>query len=103
MLELGFPPDARRGIDGGEPLHTAAYLGRADVLRLLLEQGADLVHRDGSREARLATAEVLLEAGARHLLESRVGQEQAPGYCIVEPPLTPRTCPVMKRASSDAR
>ena len=85
MLELGFPPDARRGVDGGAALHAAAYMGRADVVRLLLEHGAELESRDGQwrgtplcwalvgsgegpRGRRPAdwveTAEVLLEAGA---------------------------------------
>ena len=85
MLELGFPPDARRGIDGGAALHTAAYRGRADVVRLLVGHGADLECRDrqwwstplcwalvGSGERPggphasdwVAAAEILLEAGA---------------------------------------
>jgi len=47
MLELGFPAGAVRGIDGAAPLHAAAYFGRADVLRLLVERGADVEQPDG--------------------------------------------------------
>jgi ankyrin repeat protein len=46
MLDLGFPPDTRRGPDGGAALHAAAYMGRADVVRLLIAHGADVECRD---------------------------------------------------------
>ena len=41
MLELGFSPDDRNGF-GEQPLHTAAYYGNAEVVRLLIDAGADL-------------------------------------------------------------
>jgi ankyrin repeat protein len=47
MLELGFPAGARRGADGGSALHAAAYWGREDVVRLLIDAGADVEARDG--------------------------------------------------------
>lgn len=46
MLDLGFPIDARRDSDGATALHTAAYAGRADVVRLLIAAGADVEARD---------------------------------------------------------
>jgi ankyrin repeat protein len=85
MLELGFPPGATRGMDGGAALHAAGYLARTDVVRLLLDAGADVEQLDrqwhstplcwaavGSGEQRdsgrpedwLATVRVLLDAGA---------------------------------------
>jgi ankyrin repeat protein len=45
MLDLGFSP-ATRGDHGGNPLHAAAHSGSADVVRLLLERGADIEARD---------------------------------------------------------
>lgn len=47
MLDLGFSTDDRNG-SGDQPLHTAAYRGNAEVVRLLIEAGADL----GARDAR---------------------------------------------------
>jgi ankyrin repeat protein len=41
MLDLGFSPDDRNGF-GEQPLHTAAYYGNAEVVRLLIDAGADL-------------------------------------------------------------
>lgn len=46
MLDLGFPVDIHRTLDGATALHTAAYMGRADVVRLLLGRGADVDRRD---------------------------------------------------------
>jgi ankyrin repeat protein len=86
MLDLGFPVDARRSDDGATALHTAAYTGRADVVRLLIAAGADIEALDtafdgtplswatvGSGGAPrhagdgdwVATVEALLDAGAR--------------------------------------
>jgi hypothetical protein len=82
LLHLGFPPDARNR-SGEQPLHTAAYLGNAAVVRLLLDAGADVDARDarfdstpltfatvGSREGAgkpgdwTGTVRQLVEAGA---------------------------------------
>ncbi len=46
MLDLGFPLDAT-GDYAGTPLHLAAMRGRADLVRLLLDRGADPNGRDG--------------------------------------------------------
>jgi ankyrin repeat protein len=40
MLDLGYPLEAHVGEDGGTVLHTAAYAGTADTVRLLLDRGA---------------------------------------------------------------
>jgi hypothetical protein len=45
MLGLGFTPDTRNGF-GEQPLHTAAYAGNAETVRLLLDAGADVDARD---------------------------------------------------------
>ena len=45
MLDLGFPLKTR-GDDGGTPLHAAAYNGSAEIVRLLLDRGADIEARD---------------------------------------------------------
>jgi ankyrin repeat protein/ketosteroid isomerase-like protein len=84
MLDLGFPADVHRLGDGATALHSAAYMGSAGVVRLLIERGADLGALDlqwrstalcwatvgsGEREGRAAgdwvgTIEALLAAGA---------------------------------------
>ena len=85
MLDLGLPSGARRGMDGAAALHAAAYFGRAEVVRLLVEAGADVEQLDGQWESTalcwaavgsgeqrragrpddwLATVRVLLAAGA---------------------------------------
>jgi ankyrin repeat protein len=46
MLDLGFPPDTPRDVDGATALHVAAHAGRADVVQLLIERGADVGARD---------------------------------------------------------
>jgi len=45
MLDLGFTHHARNRM-GEQPLHTAAYAGNAEAVRLLLDAGADLEARD---------------------------------------------------------
>jgi ankyrin repeat protein len=50
MLDLGFSLEAT-GDYGGTPLHLAAMRGRADLVRLLLERGADPNRRDGCYDA----------------------------------------------------
>jgi ankyrin repeat protein len=45
MLDLGFSPQDRNEF-GEQPLHTAAYHGNAEVVRLLIGAGADLDARD---------------------------------------------------------
>jgi len=47
MLELGVPLDTR-GDDGATALHAAAYAGKLDTVRLLLERGADVEARDAT-------------------------------------------------------
>jgi ankyrin repeat protein len=85
MLDLGFQAGGRGGEHGGTALHTAAYCGSADAVRLLLGRGADLEARDATwdstplewasvgsgqrpgtnpRPEWIATVEVLLAAGA---------------------------------------
>jgi len=46
MLDLGFPAAAHRPEDGATALHAAAYSGRTEVVRLLLDRGADVDARD---------------------------------------------------------
>jgi ankyrin repeat protein len=50
MLEFGFGHDARDE-SGEQPLHTAAYHGNADGVRLLLAAGAEVDARDARFEA----------------------------------------------------
>lgn len=85
MLDLGFPVGAVRS-DGATALHAAGYAGRAAVVALLLQRGADVNAPDGhwgssalawttigSREAPryardadwIATVRTLLAAGSR--------------------------------------
>jgi ankyrin repeat protein len=45
MLDLGFTTGARNGL-GEQPLHAAAYAGNADMVRLLIDAGADVDCRD---------------------------------------------------------
>ncbi len=82
MLDRGFSAHARGG-SGEEPLHSAAYNGNADVVRLLLQAGANVDARDGRFDATplafatvgsgeqagqagdwAATVRLLIEAGA---------------------------------------
>jgi ankyrin repeat protein len=49
MLELGFPPHARKF--GEQPLHSAAYHGNAPAVRILLEVGAEVDARDAEFDA----------------------------------------------------
>lgn len=84
MLELGFGHDARDE-SGEQPLHTAAYQGNADAVRMLLSAGAEVDARDtrfdatplafatvgsGEQDAErgdwVATVRLLLDAGAAH-------------------------------------
>jgi ankyrin repeat protein len=46
MLDFGFPIDMRRHGDGATALHAAAYAGSLDLVRLLVERGADVELRD---------------------------------------------------------
>ncbi|HEX9624085.1 MAG TPA: ankyrin repeat domain-containing protein, partial [Streptosporangiaceae bacterium] len=48
MLDLGFPIESRGGEHGATALHSAAYSGSANVVRLLLERGADVEAHDGN-------------------------------------------------------
>src|SRR5439155_4178167 len=49
MLDLGFPL-ATRGKNGATALHTAAYSGAADTVRLLLDRAAGIEARDTAWE-----------------------------------------------------
>jgi ankyrin repeat protein len=55
MLDLGFPVDAHRPVDGATALHAGAYCGRVDVVRLLLARGADVGRRDRQWQATALT------------------------------------------------
>ena len=93
LLDLGFSPGDRNGL-GEQPLHTAAYHGNAEVVRLLIDAGAELDARDarfdgtplayatvgsGERAGRpgnwAETVRLLIEAGA--CPRRRVGLGQA--------------------------
>jgi len=50
MLDAGWPTDVR-GQDGGTPLHWAAWLGNADMARVLVRHGA--AHEDRGDNHRL--------------------------------------------------
>jgi ankyrin repeat protein len=86
MCDLGFSPHARKTHDfgwGEQPLHSAAYAGNVEVVRLLIDAGAEVDARDerfdatplcyatvGSGEQAgqpgdwIATVRLLIEAGA---------------------------------------
>lgn len=54
MCDLGFSPHARNGHGfgwGEQPLHTAAYHGNVEVVRLLLDAGAEVDARDARFDA----------------------------------------------------
>jgi len=58
MLDVGFSTDDHNGF-GERPLHSAAYAGNADVVRLLIDRGAEMDARDSRFEATaLASATV---------------------------------------------
>lgn len=82
LLDLGVPVSARNG-QGETALHAAAYEGRAETVKLLVERGADVDARDACFESTplafatvgsgerpnpdgnwVATVQILLEAGA---------------------------------------
>ena len=50
MLDVGFSPHARNSF-GEQPLHSAAYVGSADMVRLLIDAGADVDGRDARFES----------------------------------------------------
>jgi ankyrin repeat protein len=45
MLDVGFSPDVRNDV-GEQPLHAAAYAGNADMVRLLIDAGAEVDGHD---------------------------------------------------------
>lgn len=51
MLDIGFPVDVRGGAYGGTALHAAGYAGSAEVVRLLIDRGADIEARDARWES----------------------------------------------------
>ncbi len=64
MLDLGFAINARSSDDGGTALHAAAFAGSAEVIRLLLERGADLTALD-SRWGSQPVVWAVIGSGAR--------------------------------------
>jgi ankyrin repeat protein len=73
LLEAGSPPDADLDPNGATPLMGAARYTHGDVVRLLLDSGADVMRRDQSQETALHRAaltddveiiRLLLDAGA---------------------------------------
>ncbi len=51
MLDMGFPADVRGQAHEGTALHAAAYAGGAEVVRLLIDRGADIEARDARWES----------------------------------------------------
>lgn len=51
MLELGFPAGTRGGAHGCTALHTAAFSGSPELVRLLIGAGADVMARDRTWDA----------------------------------------------------
>jgi ankyrin repeat protein len=47
MLDIGFSPETRSD-EGATPLHSAAYAGSAEIVRLLLDRDADIDARDAT-------------------------------------------------------
>ncbi len=62
LLAHGVSPDASDG-DGNRPLHLAAFLGRAELVRDLLAAGANPVLRNRRREDPLGVASAPVDAG----------------------------------------
>jgi ankyrin repeat protein len=94
MLDLGFSTDDR-SVTGDRPLHSAAYAGNAQVVRLLIERGADLDARDGRFQATalawatVGSGELSDEAGdwretVRLLVEAGADREGA--WIVGKPP-----------------
>jgi len=50
MVDLGLSPEARNA-SGEQPLHVAAYAGNAEVVRFLIDAGADVDARDANFDA----------------------------------------------------
>lgn len=66
LLDAGAPIDARDSESQATPLHRAASWGRVDVVKLLLERGADarLTDKSGHTALDLAVANGQNEAAA---------------------------------------
>ncbi|WP_021166582.1 Ankyrin repeat protein [Sporomusa ovata DSM 2662] len=73
FLQAGMGPDSYRKADGFTPLHAASAYGRTPIVRLLLDQGADINARDKDGQTALMKAvwnshanvvTVLLQRGA---------------------------------------
>ncbi|MGH9130539.1 MAG: ankyrin repeat domain-containing protein [Acidimicrobiales bacterium] len=77
MLELGFSPHARNDL-GETALHVAAYEGRPETVRLLLESGAEIDSRDANFDSTsLAFATVGSGAGEHGAGEHGAGEHGA--------------------------
>lgn len=109
MLELGFLVNTRAGEHGCTALHTAAVSGSTELVRLLIDAGADLEARDttwndtplgwaivgsgfGRSDANsrhnpnanfVATVRILIEAGAS-LKDVRPGPDKPPSQEVIE-------------------
>jgi ankyrin repeat protein len=93
LLERGLPPDLREQGDNTTPLHWAAAAGQTQVVRRLIEAGADVVGRGDDHEleiigwatcweecddeAHRAVVELLLRNGARHHVFSAIAAGRA--------------------------
>jgi len=54
MLEKGAKVNATNE-DGNTPLHVAAFMGRTEIVQLLLAKGASVTQRNGRRETAIDT------------------------------------------------
>jgi hypothetical protein len=78
-LEMGADPNSR-AVWHASPVHTAAKVAGADIVRLLLDRGADLALRD---EEGLTPLQIALNNG--NLDAANVFLERGPGFSACEP------------------
>ena len=79
--KMGPNPNTKNN-DGWTPLHNAAYIGHVDVVRVLLERGADPQIADNGEHIPLDYAK---GSAIRSLLESALRIMQIPNYEVLEP------------------